>query len=162
MISLQWLQYQKNKFYIFLKEMESRQYFLDQNTGLSYAIVPEVHVSYITRRRNIYLIKSFPVWSIWFSSNTGWGEQYLGRPGWEHSGKYVNVKPSYVMKTLSCKVISNEVSTIVSQPRHTILAQRIVDTVESHARSSRPGPEMSQPPQDKPTRRRGSGAAQVG
>lgn len=74
---------------------------------------------------------------------------------------YVNVKPPFVMKTLSCKVNSNEVSTIVSQPRHTILAQRIVDTVESHARSSRPGPEMSQPTQDKPTRRRGSGAAQV-
>ena len=29
---------------------------------------------------------SFLVWSIWFSSNTGWGEQHLGRPGWEHSG----------------------------------------------------------------------------
>ena len=27
----------------FFKEMESRQYFLDQSTGLSYAIVPEVN-----------------------------------------------------------------------------------------------------------------------
>ena len=33
--------------YIFFKDMESRQYFLDQNTGLSYAIVPEVHVKVI-------------------------------------------------------------------------------------------------------------------
>ena len=60
---------------------------------------------------------------------------------------------------------SNEVSAIVSQPRHTILAQRIVDTVESQARSvrsARQAPESpSQPPEDKPTRRRGSGAAQV-
>lgn len=104
--------------------MESRQYFLDQNTGLSYAIVPE-------------------------------------SGAFDSLQTLVEVSSILADQDENIQVISNEVSTIVSQPRHTILAQRIVDTVESHARSSRPGPEMSQPPQDKPTRRRGSGAAQV-
>ena len=143
--------------------MESRQYFVDQNTGISYAIVPEVNVynplSCLFTFDQIFF--SSPEHLILYKLWLRWAVSWLIRMS---IFRYFLSFSIYCKQFLShCQVTSDEVSTIASQPRHTILAQRIV---ESQARSARPGleavrPEVSQPPQDKPARRRGSGAAQV-